>query len=236
MLSIAVRPSLEPGWLEGCLDGKVGLVPENYVEFIWWRDADANEKDKLSKYSREQYVLNQNAKPESSMECFPHTSAFWLTAYSERKLIKNMWSPSWPILVYLMCFMTSGDEEWQLRRREWSIIYLYYLNMLKQISKFMVSILCNKLIIIILCTVLRNRLLTHTYILLSSTLSANSGARHTLYSLVSITLRAYLRRWRRIKREWTRLIQTEGSTPLNLFHYWLGTHRILVKFHHINKF
>ena len=30
----SVRPSLEPGWLEGCLDGKVGLVPENYVEFI----------------------------------------------------------------------------------------------------------------------------------------------------------------------------------------------------------
>ena len=30
----AVRPSLEPGWLEGILDGRVGLVPENYVEFI----------------------------------------------------------------------------------------------------------------------------------------------------------------------------------------------------------
>jgi Rho GTPase-activating protein 10 len=27
-------PSLEPGWLEGCLDGKRGLVPENYVEFL----------------------------------------------------------------------------------------------------------------------------------------------------------------------------------------------------------
>ena len=31
---ISVRPSLEPGWLEGCLDGKRGLVPENYVEFL----------------------------------------------------------------------------------------------------------------------------------------------------------------------------------------------------------
>jgi len=29
-----VRPSLEPGWLEGTLAGKLGLVPENYVEFI----------------------------------------------------------------------------------------------------------------------------------------------------------------------------------------------------------
>ena len=29
-----VRPSLEPGWLEGILDGRVGLVPENYVEFV----------------------------------------------------------------------------------------------------------------------------------------------------------------------------------------------------------
>jgi len=29
-----VRPSLEPGWLEGILDGRVGLVPENYVEFL----------------------------------------------------------------------------------------------------------------------------------------------------------------------------------------------------------
>ena len=60
------------------------------------------------------------------------TSAFWLTAYSENKLIKNMWSPSWPMLVDLMCFMTSGDEKWQLRRREWSIIYLYYLNTLSR--------------------------------------------------------------------------------------------------------
>ena len=31
---ISVRPSLEPGWLEGILDGRVGLVPENYVEFL----------------------------------------------------------------------------------------------------------------------------------------------------------------------------------------------------------
>jgi len=30
----SVRPSLEPGWLEGNLDGKIGLVPENYVEFV----------------------------------------------------------------------------------------------------------------------------------------------------------------------------------------------------------
>lgn len=29
-----VRPSLEPGWLEGNLDGRRGLVPENYVEYI----------------------------------------------------------------------------------------------------------------------------------------------------------------------------------------------------------
>ena len=55
----------------------------------------------------------------------------WLLT-QKRKLIKNMWSPSWPMLVDLMCFMTSGDEEWQLRRREWSIIYLYYLNMLSR--------------------------------------------------------------------------------------------------------
>jgi hypothetical protein len=31
---LSVRPSLEPGWLEGCLDGKCGLIPENYVEFV----------------------------------------------------------------------------------------------------------------------------------------------------------------------------------------------------------
>lgn len=31
---ILVRPSLEPGWLEGFLDGRRGLVPENYVEFL----------------------------------------------------------------------------------------------------------------------------------------------------------------------------------------------------------
>ncbi|XP_049268342.1 rho GTPase-activating protein Graf isoform X2 [Rhipicephalus sanguineus] len=29
-----VRPSRERGWLEGCLNGRCGLVPENYVEFL----------------------------------------------------------------------------------------------------------------------------------------------------------------------------------------------------------
>ncbi|XP_006813760.1 rho GTPase-activating protein 26-like [Saccoglossus kowalevskii] len=31
---VNVRPSKEPGWLEGTLNGKIGLVPENYVENI----------------------------------------------------------------------------------------------------------------------------------------------------------------------------------------------------------
>ena len=169
------------------------------------------------------------------MECFPHTSAFWLTAYSEKKIdqkhVKSkLANAGWlDVLHDLRWWRVTAKK----KRVEHYLPLLF--EYVEQISKFMVSIICNKLIII-LCTVLRNRLLTHTYILLSSTLSANSGARHTLYSLVSITLRAYLRRWRRIKREWTRLIQTEGSTPLNLFHDWLGTHRILVKFHHINFF
>ncbi|KAL0273163.1 UNVERIFIED_CONTAM: hypothetical protein PYX00_005904 [Menopon gallinae] len=29
-----VRPSLEPGWLVGTLNGKTGLIPENYVEIL----------------------------------------------------------------------------------------------------------------------------------------------------------------------------------------------------------
>ncbi|MED6283867.1 hypothetical protein CHARACLAT_013438 [Characodon lateralis] len=29
-----VTPSREPGWLEGELDGKRGLIPENYVEML----------------------------------------------------------------------------------------------------------------------------------------------------------------------------------------------------------
>ncbi|BFZ24097.1 hypothetical protein BsWGS_27136 [Bradybaena similaris] len=29
-----VRPSREPGWLEGTLDGKTGIIPENYVQYI----------------------------------------------------------------------------------------------------------------------------------------------------------------------------------------------------------
>uniref|UniRef100_H3B8V0 Rho GTPase-activating protein 26 n=1 Tax=Latimeria chalumnae TaxID=7897 RepID=H3B8V0_LATCH len=29
-----VHPSQEPGWLEGTLDGRTGLIPENYVEFL----------------------------------------------------------------------------------------------------------------------------------------------------------------------------------------------------------
>lgn len=33
---ISVRASKEPGWLEGQLNGKTGLVPENYVEYIDW--------------------------------------------------------------------------------------------------------------------------------------------------------------------------------------------------------
>ncbi|XP_007473871.1 rho GTPase-activating protein 26 isoform X1 [Monodelphis domestica] len=30
----AIHPSQEPGWLEGTLNGKTGLIPENYVEFL----------------------------------------------------------------------------------------------------------------------------------------------------------------------------------------------------------
>ena len=33
-LFISVRHSKEPGWLEGHLNGRTGLVPENYVEYI----------------------------------------------------------------------------------------------------------------------------------------------------------------------------------------------------------
>lgn len=32
--SCTVHPSQEPGWLEGTLNGKTGLIPENYVEFL----------------------------------------------------------------------------------------------------------------------------------------------------------------------------------------------------------
>lgn len=31
---LSVRPSKEPGWLEGTLNGKTGLIPANYVEFL----------------------------------------------------------------------------------------------------------------------------------------------------------------------------------------------------------
>ena len=30
----AVSVSREPGWLEGVLEGKKGLIPENYVEML----------------------------------------------------------------------------------------------------------------------------------------------------------------------------------------------------------
>ena len=30
----AVRASREPGWLEGVLNGRAGLIPENYVEYL----------------------------------------------------------------------------------------------------------------------------------------------------------------------------------------------------------
>lgn len=30
----AVYPSVEPGWLQATYDGKTGLVPENYVEYL----------------------------------------------------------------------------------------------------------------------------------------------------------------------------------------------------------
>ncbi|XP_060063542.1 rho GTPase-activating protein 26-like isoform X2 [Ylistrum balloti] len=34
MIITNVRPSKEPGWLEGSLDNKTGLIPENYVEYV----------------------------------------------------------------------------------------------------------------------------------------------------------------------------------------------------------
>lgn len=32
--SFAVQFSREPGWLEGTLNGKRGLIPQNYVQFL----------------------------------------------------------------------------------------------------------------------------------------------------------------------------------------------------------
>lgn len=31
-----MKQSQEPGWLEGTLNGKTGLIPENYVEMLPW--------------------------------------------------------------------------------------------------------------------------------------------------------------------------------------------------------
>lgn len=33
-LHFLVRQSNEPGWLDGTLNGKSGLIPENYVEVL----------------------------------------------------------------------------------------------------------------------------------------------------------------------------------------------------------
>lgn len=35
---LAVTPSREPGWLEGELEGKRGLIPQNYVEILQQMD------------------------------------------------------------------------------------------------------------------------------------------------------------------------------------------------------
>ena len=37
LVLLLVRMSKEPGWLEGFLNGKQGLVPANYVVYIEWR-------------------------------------------------------------------------------------------------------------------------------------------------------------------------------------------------------
>lgn len=34
LVLLAVTPSREPGWLEGELEGKRGLIPQNYVEIL----------------------------------------------------------------------------------------------------------------------------------------------------------------------------------------------------------
>lgn len=34
LFSFSVRQSNEPGWLDGTLNGKSGLIPENYVEVL----------------------------------------------------------------------------------------------------------------------------------------------------------------------------------------------------------
>ena len=46
-LFFAVRQSREPGWLEGCLNGRTGLIPENYVECLPW---DLTQKSHLTKF------------------------------------------------------------------------------------------------------------------------------------------------------------------------------------------
>lgn len=34
ILFVSVKNSREPGWLEGTLNGKRGLIPANYIEYI----------------------------------------------------------------------------------------------------------------------------------------------------------------------------------------------------------
>lgn len=41
-LLFPVKNSQEPGWLEGTLNGKTGLIPENYVEILPWQGGSLN--------------------------------------------------------------------------------------------------------------------------------------------------------------------------------------------------
>ena len=112
ILDVLVRPSLEPGWLEGNLEGKVGsfqlfsfalvwfspfqvgLVPENYVEFLsWLRGVSSRWPKCQEKYQRFE-VFKTEFSSEISELSNRSAPIFWALSPEEKMdVVQN--SSSW---------------------------------------------------------------------------------------------------------------------------------------------
>lgn len=62
-LQITVKSSQEPGWLEGTLNGKTGLIPENYVEMLPWQSGSLTKLSSSIRHSLNK-ALHIHSDPE----------------------------------------------------------------------------------------------------------------------------------------------------------------------------
>lgn len=83
-----VKSSQEPGWLEGTLNGKTGLIPENYVEILPWQTGSLSKISTSLRHGLCKALHLNNSDPELVQEN-PRLSMHRQSLDSGRSLLRQ---------------------------------------------------------------------------------------------------------------------------------------------------